>query len=160
MRRRKPVCFKFIYTISNVSINQVLNSRKNVCFKLSKNRKPHLNTLYTCMSHSVFLESYERKLPGFSLEVSNSSSPNTDSELCYKDHSESISAPTSITLNNCSSGSYVWLYNSRISFEGPGPLSKWPNLMLTEVQVLAEKGMEIFGSVHEILTVYTHVKMW
>ena len=100
------------------------------------------------MSPSVVLDSYAKKVPGFSLEVSNSSSPNTDGDLCYKDHSEGISPPTSITLNNCSSGSYVWLYNSRIS---PTPLSNWPNLLITEVQVLAEKGMEIFESVHEIL---------
>ena len=72
------------------------------------------------------------------LTLSNTSSNNIeDGEMCYKDDANVIPPPT-VSLPNCTStAKYVNLFNERME---TSKWSKQPNLQLSEVQVLSDKG--------------------
>ncbi|XP_045159787.1 uncharacterized protein LOC123525102 isoform X2 [Mercenaria mercenaria] len=82
--------------------------------------------------------SVEKRRPGWSLVLSNTSTNDmADGKLCYKDTSV-VQADPVVMLSNCSSlARYIKLYNTR---QGQNSWSRLPNLELSEVQVLSEKG--------------------
>ena len=94
-------------------------------------------------SLSVYISdsSYVKRLRGVSLKVFNSSEPDAFGDLCYQDTSGDGDTPLSnVTLTDCSSGSIIRLYNSRNTAQDDKVYSKYAQLLITEVQVLADKG--------------------
>ena len=82
-----------------------------------------------------------RKLRGVSLKIFNSSKADADGDLCYQDPSGPSGTPSSIVnLKDCSSGSIVRLYNSRNTAQDSHIYSVYPHLLISEVQVIADKG--------------------
>ena len=94
-------------------------------------------------SLSVYISdsSYVKGLRGVSLKVFNSSEPDAVGDLCYQDTSGDGDTPLSnVTLTDCSSGSIIRLYNSRNTAQDDKVYSIYAQLLITEVQVLADKG--------------------
>ena len=82
-----------------------------------------------------------KKLRGVSLKVFNSSDAAAVGDECYRDTSGPSGTPPDIlNLTDCSSGSIVRLYNSRNTAQDTTVYSKYPQLLISEVQVVADKG--------------------
>ena len=82
-----------------------------------------------------------KKLRGVSLKIFNSSEADADGDQCYQEVSGPSDTPPSIVyLTDCSSGSIVRLYNSRNTAQDRGIYSVYPQLLISEVQVIADKG--------------------
>lgn len=96
-------------------------------------------------------ERVERRRPGWTLTMSNSSTTDiTSGTLCHKDSSQSPADPV-VTLSTCSSPArYVNIFNFR---PGDSSWSRLPNLEISEVQVLSDKGKK-FLSNKNLLTSY------
>ena len=84
-----------------------------------------------------------KKRYGYSVRVANESTATmTTGELCYQDGSRQTMAPAAVqVVGQCKLGArYVFLYNNRSLGGTEDYMSPWPNLQLTEVQVLADTG--------------------
>lgn len=82
--------------------------------------------------------SVEKRRPGFIVAVSNSTDDRTE-VICYHDHSDTPPSPIFVLKNCTSPAMYVKIYNSR-SLSDPESWSKFPNLVISEVEILSDKG--------------------